>query len=715
MQEYTLIGQRIGKYQIVERLGRGGMAEVYKGYDENLERFVAIKVMHPFLASEGDFIARFRREAKAMAALNHSNIVKVYDFDTSGERSYIVMEYLSQGTLKDKLEELARKGQQISLAEAIQIMLQVSNALAFAHSRGMIHRDIKPPNIMFNDQGAAILSDFGIAKVVSGPSFTQTGAMIGSPAYMSPEQGLGKPGDERSDIYSLGVLFYQLATGQLPYAADTPLAVVLKHVNEPVPDPSLLNPTIPAGIRAVVTKAMAKEPEARYQAAKSMADDLRQVLRSGDATLLNAVPAELLKDQPTPPPLSGVITDSGARPLLEKTQVFVPTEKTVAGKSDGVPPVVTETKGRGRKYPWAIIGVAGLVLLLILAVGAGVALSSVLGGDNETPTQAITRIADISNEEDAITPTPEEEVVVEEATPTPEEDTVDEPTPEPTATEAALVEPTGTPTLAPTNTSTPDAAATQIALCAANPGLNVDNIYTYANTQSQIAPAGTTAMRLNFVLQNNSATDCVWPDQLQLVVTDGEDFGLTEPFVFEAGLAPGESTIVTLTGLDTPNQVATFEATWQVQTLEGEPFGEPIEFEIRTYIPATATPAPTATPAVTPTPAQAFNFTWSIGSCEYPGGYETAQDYRCILFVTPSGGMGVYTIEIFDATPPIRYEDRTSGISHYFTSRRCFSWLHEVIVIDEGTGERMSQNIYFDPTSGPYFPNGEICKVFGQT
>ena len=296
---FTLVGQIIGKYRIIERLGRGGMAEVYKGYDENLERFVAIKVMHPFLASEEDFIRRFRREAKAMAALNHPNIVKVYDFDTAGSRSYIVMEYLSQGTLKDKQEELARKGQQLSLVEALQIVLQITDALAFAHSRGMIHRDIKPPNIMFNDHGAAILSDFGIAKVASVQSFTQTGAMIGSPAYMSPEQGLGKPGDERSDIYSLGVLFYQLVTGRLPYAADTPLAVVLKHVNEPVPDPSALNPAIPAGIRSVITTAMAKDPDQRYATAKAMADALRDVLRSGDPALANAMPAELLKEQPT--------------------------------------------------------------------------------------------------------------------------------------------------------------------------------------------------------------------------------------------------------------------------------------------------------------------------------------------------------------------------------------------------------------------------------
>lgn len=716
---FTLVGQAIGKYRIIERLGRGGMAEVYKGYDENLERFVAIKVMHPFLASEEDFIRRFRREAKAMAALNHPNIVKVYDFDTSGARSYIVMEYLGVGTLKDKQEDLARKGQQISLVEALQIVLQITDALAFAHSRGMIHRDIKPPNIMFNDHGAAVLTDFGIAKVASGPSFTQTGAMIGSPAYMSPEQGLGKPGDERSDIYSLGVLFYQLVTGRLPYAADTPLAVVLKHVNEPVPDPTQLNPAIPTGIRTVVTTAMAKNPEERYQSAKEMADALREVLRSGDPALANAMPAELLKEQPTPPPMSGAtpahsrITDSGTRQVIDKTQAVASQRTVVAtagsadatqvGVSTGATPLPTPVPS-GRKIPWIPIGAVALILIILLAVVGSFILNGQRGNDETpTPTEAVaivedetpTPVVEENNDEDETTPTVA--IVVAEETPTltPTDNPIDE---------------VATPTLIPTNTTTPDATLTQEAVCAANPALLLSDFYTYSNTQNNSAPTGTTSMRLNFVFENNGTQGCVWPEQLQVVALEGETFGQSEPFVFDAGLIPGEEVVVTLTGLDTPTRAGTVEATWQVQTLDGQPFGEPFEFEIVIYIPPTATPAATATTVVVASPTAAGNvdFNYFVISCEYPGG---GSEYRCTMTITPYGGVGPYTIEVFDAPggQPTRYQSMPGNVNHYMNARRCAQWIHEIKVIDEGSGQQVTKNIFFDPTSVTLFPGGTGC------
>lgn len=719
---FTLVGQIIGKYRIIERLGRGGMAEVYKGYDENLERFVAIKVMHPFLASEEDFIRRFRREAKAMAALNHPNIVKVYDFDTAGSRSYIVMEYLSQGTLKDRQEELARKGQQLSLVEALQIVLQITDALAFAHSRGMIHRDIKPPNIMFNDHGAAILSDFGIAKVASVQSFTQTGAMIGSPAYMSPEQGLGKPGDERSDIYSLGVLFYQLVTGRLPYAADTPLAVVLKHVNEPVPDPSSLNPAIPAGIRSVITTAMAKDPDERYSTAKAMADALREVLRSGDPALANAMPAELLKEQPTPPPMSGLtpaqarITDSGTRQILDKTQAVVSERTVVATGSPtavGTTPVATPIPApvSGRKMPWVAIGVIALVLILVLAVVGGFIIGGQDGDDETpTPTEAIA-VAD----DETPTVTSEDENIEDEATPTIEL-VVDDETPTLTPTPAST-DAVATPTLIPTNTTTPDATLTQEAICAANPALLVSDYYTYSNTQNNSAPTGTTSMRLNFVLENNGSQGCTWPEQLQIVALEGEDFGMSEPFVFDAGLIPGDELLVTITGLDTPTRAGTVEATWQVQTLDGQPFGEPFEFEIVIYTPPTATPVATPTTAVVASPttvAAAVDFNYFVISCEYPGG-SGGSEYRCTMTITPYGGVGPYTVEVFDAPggQATRYQSVPGNVNHYMNARRCASWIHEIKVIDEGSGQQATKNVFFDPTTTTLFPGGAGCVLPG--
>ena len=269
----TLIGKIIGKYEIIEKLGRGGMAEVYKGYQKNLDRHVAIKLMHSFLISEQDFLKRFQQEARAMAALNHPNIVGVYDFDQYKEDTYyLVMEFVDGGTLKDKLETLAQNKERLPLETSIRIVREVADALAYAHRRNMVHRDIKPANIMLDkDSGRALLTDFGIVKLVGGQTmgYTATGALIGTPSYMSPEQALGQSGDERADIYSLGVLLFQMMTGQLPYEADTPLAVVMKHVNSPTPMPVTFNPDIPEALQAVIVKSMAKNPDDRYATQES--------------------------------------------------------------------------------------------------------------------------------------------------------------------------------------------------------------------------------------------------------------------------------------------------------------------------------------------------------------------------------------------------------------------------------------------------------------
>ncbi|MCB0026921.1 MAG: serine/threonine protein kinase, partial [Anaerolineales bacterium] len=393
------VGQTIGKYKILELLGRGGMAEVYKGYQENLERFVAIKIMHSFLASEPDFLRRFEREARAMASLNHPNIVGVYDFDIIDDNYYIVMEYVSQGTLKEKLEAMANKGERLPLQAAIRYTLEIADALAYAHSRGMFHRDIKPANIIINERDAAILTDFGIAKMVSGPSHTATGSMIGTPAYMSPEQGLGKPGDLRSDIYALGVLFFQMATGRMPYDADTPLGIVMKHVNEPVPNPSDFNTVLPAGIREVIIKAMAKNPDDRYQTAHDMARDLRAAVRNSNAAdLTGALPAALLQDRPTPPParpdttplpveatrlagaaeatqVAGHQATQIAQPRLDRTQVVAAPERQAEASG-----------GSGRK--WLFAGGGALLLLLIVGgIAAAIFLPDMLAG-SPTPTNA---------------------------------------------------------------------------------------------------------------------------------------------------------------------------------------------------------------------------------------------------------------------------------------------------------------------------------------
>jgi len=197
-----LAGKTLSKYELRERIGRGGMAEVYRAYHAALDRFVAIKILHPFLGEDPEFKERFEREARSVAQLRHPNIVQVYDFDFDPERElyYMVMEYVEGPTLRTRLMELGFDNQCFTIPEAIQIIRPVAAALGYAHSHNMVHRDIN-------------------ARIVSGPAMTTSGSMIGTPAYMSPEQGLGQPGDHRSDIYSLGVVFYQLVTGVLPFQA----------------------------------------------------------------------------------------------------------------------------------------------------------------------------------------------------------------------------------------------------------------------------------------------------------------------------------------------------------------------------------------------------------------------------------------------------------------------------------------------------------------
>jgi len=261
--------KQLGKYEIIERLGRGGTAEVYKARQPNLDRFVAVKLLHPFLADDPEFKERFEREAKNVARLRHSNIVQVYDFeyDSPSESYYMVMELISGQTLKERLEAMFARGEKFTLDQVYKIMRGACEALSYAHARGMIHRDVKPANLMLDADDRVILTDFGIAKIVTGIQFTASGGMVGTPAYMAPEQGLGEQGDERSDIYSLGVILFQLLVGKLPYDAEAPLAVILKHLNEPIPDIAKIAPDTPEAFQNLIYKAMAKEPADRFQTA----------------------------------------------------------------------------------------------------------------------------------------------------------------------------------------------------------------------------------------------------------------------------------------------------------------------------------------------------------------------------------------------------------------------------------------------------------------
>ncbi len=266
----NLTGQTIDRYHILEQIGEGGMAVVYKAFDSRLQTEVALKIIQTdaFPAqSLARMLARFQREAQTLARLQHSNIIGIIDYGEYEQTPYLVMEYLPGGTLKQLL------GEPMPFKKAAAMLLPIAQALGHAHKQGIIHRDIKPSNILFSPSGDPMLTDFGIAKLIQDAdethTLTDTGVGIGTPDYMAPEQGLGKPIDARADIYSLGIIFYELITGQKPFSAETPMAVILKHMTDPLPNPAEMIPGLPPQVVKVLLKAVAKKTKNRY---KSMAD-----------------------------------------------------------------------------------------------------------------------------------------------------------------------------------------------------------------------------------------------------------------------------------------------------------------------------------------------------------------------------------------------------------------------------------------------------------
>ena len=274
MAPLSLEGQSLGKYRILEPLGRGGMAQVYKAYHPQLDRYVAVKILRSDLVEEEEFLARFRREARAVAALRHPNIVQIFDFDVQNDLYYMVMELLEGDTLKAYLNSLRIRNEKLPLGETVRIFTDVLAGLAYAHGEGIIHRDLKPANIMLTRRGQAVLTDFGIAQIVGGTQYTVSGALMGTLSYMAPEQGLDGHSDARSDIYSLGIAYYEALTGTVPFDADTPLAILMKHINDPLPLPRKADPTIPESFERVALTALAKRPEDRFQSANEMAERL---------------------------------------------------------------------------------------------------------------------------------------------------------------------------------------------------------------------------------------------------------------------------------------------------------------------------------------------------------------------------------------------------------------------------------------------------------
>ncbi len=339
-------GENVGPYRIIEQLGQGCMATVFKAYHPALDRYVAIKVLHPAFKEDPNFLARFQREARIVAKLEHPHIVPVYDFSEHKGMAYLVMRYIEGETLKARLQ-----GGSLPPERALEILKPVAEALAYAHEQGVLHRDIKPSNIMLTPEGGIYLTDFGLARMAqSGEPTLSRDMMIGTPQYMSPEQAKGEEVDERTDIYSLGVLLFEMLTGRVPFSADTPYAVIHDHIYTPLPLPTTIKPDLSPTLERVLLKALAKEKDDRYQKVPELA-----------AAFEAAVIAAPSVAAPAPEEEVGATAATAAE----------------------VPPAVLEARPSRKR--WLLIGGVAAVLLLLVFC-AGLFLVSRARKTQETPT-----------------------------------------------------------------------------------------------------------------------------------------------------------------------------------------------------------------------------------------------------------------------------------------------------------------------------------------
>jgi len=657
-----MIGTRLGPYEILEEIGQGGMATVYRAYHPSMDRDVAVKVIHLAIATNALSRQRFEREARLIAKLEHPHLLPVYDYNGAHNPPYIVMRYLEGGTLKDVITAYGA----LPLLDAAHLTRQIASALDYAHRQGVIHRDIKPNNILIDQDGNAFLMDFGIARMTErSEGLTQTGFAVGTPSYMSPEQGMGEPNiTPQADIYSLGVMVFQMASGQLPFTAETPMGIVLRHIHDAVPKASAFNPRLPPAFDLLIAKAMAKKPEDRFQTATEFAEELtaianeteparpsllrraaqaniealrrrRQDKRASQEMTFSGLPARQdlsptqtssLEDTPT----LLTPTDQRAIPPLTRQTAPPPVEEMPITTPPLTPSAAPAPSGGRRTTMIALIGAALALAVIAVAV---IGQIGERGAAEQTQTAAALAAIDATETAGVPSPTAASSPTLEiGVTPTEISAASAEATDAPaeTATSAPSVTPTATHTPTPTLTGTPAtpiARALRPLILRAGPGLDYARVGELSGNQ-EVTIIGTTE-------------DGSW---FQVRLPNGESAWLASSFVQPFGSlmlvpfvepptrtpTPSHTPTPTHTPSDTPTLTATpsFTPTFTstpTPTLTFTPTPTHTPSDTPTF---TSTPTLTLTPTETPTPTPARAFALALRDVAVRAG--SGSEYRQI-------------------------------------------------------------------------------------
>lgn len=349
------IGENVGPYRIIEQLGQGGMATVFKAYHAALDRYVAIKVLHPAFKEEPNFLSRFQREARVVARLEHPNIVPIYDYAEHKGQPYLVMKFIEGQTLKARMNE-----KPLTKEDAVEIVDAVGGALAYAHKEGVLHRDVKPSNVLLSPDGSIYLADFGLARMAqAGASTLSKDVMLGTPQYISPEQGQGvRDLDQGTDIYSFGVLLYEMVVGRVPFNADTPFSIIHDHIYTPLPLPTAVNPNVPEVVERVLLKSLAKDRKDRFEQVEQQVQAFRTAVLEGEGAFLETITLQPAADD-----------GSGG----EASTPIIPSDLI-----DGDKEAAGQEKLPRKRWPWIVAG-------LLISVGCLLAFLGTLDGENETP------------------------------------------------------------------------------------------------------------------------------------------------------------------------------------------------------------------------------------------------------------------------------------------------------------------------------------------